>query len=66
MPPGQQTLEGPASEAGTRSCRIVPIHPEEATSTLAHARAVNQTGWQTLGLDQAEEENPWQQDGGEA
>jgi hypothetical protein len=32
---------------------------------MAHARAGNQPGRHTLDLDQAEEENPWQDDGGE-
>jgi hypothetical protein len=66
MPPGQQTLVGPALEAGARSHLILPIHPKELISTLAHARAGNQTGWHTLELGQAEEDNPWQEDGGKA
>ena len=35
VPLEQQTLVGPASEVGGRSCLILPIHPEEVTCTLA-------------------------------
>ena len=58
VPPGQQTLVGPALEAGARSCLILPIHPKGVSCTLAHARAGNHPGRDALDLDQTEEDNP--------
>jgi peptidylprolyl isomerase len=66
VPPEQQTLVGAALEAGARSCLLLPIHPKEVASMLAHARAGSWPGRHTLGLDRAEETDPWQEDGGEA
>jgi DNA-binding response OmpR family regulator len=66
VPPGQQRLIGAALEAGARRCLLLPIHPKEVTSLLARARAGNQPGRHTLGLDRAQAEDPWQDDGGEA
>jgi len=56
--PEQQTLVGPALEAGARSCLILPIHPKGVSCTLAHARAGNHPGRDALDLDQTEEDNP--------
>lgn len=64
--PEQQTLVGAALEAGARSCLFLPIHPKQVASVLAHARAGRRPGRHTLGLDRAEETDPWQEDGGEA
>jgi len=64
--PEQQTLVGAALEAGARSCLFLPIHPKEVASMLAHVRAGSRPGRHTLGLDRAEETDPWQEDGGEA
>jgi DNA-binding response OmpR family regulator len=66
VPPGQQMLIGAALEAGARRCLLLPIHPKEVTSLLARARAGNRPGRHTLGLDQPQAEDPWQEDGGEA
>jgi FKBP-type peptidyl-prolyl cis-trans isomerase 2/DNA-binding NarL/FixJ family response regulator len=66
VPPEQQTLVGAALEAGARSCLLLPIHPKEVASVLAHARAGSRPGRHTLGLDRAEETDPWQEEGGEA
>jgi DNA-binding response OmpR family regulator len=66
VPPGQEMLITAALEAGAGSCLVLPIHPKEVTSLVAHARAGNQPGRHTLGLDQAQAEDPWQEDGGEA
>jgi len=63
--PGQETLVGPALEAGARSCLVLPIHPKEVASMLAHARAGNQPGRHTLNLDQAQIEDRWRDDGGQ-
>jgi peptidylprolyl isomerase len=66
VPPEQQTLVGAALEAGARNCLLLPIHPKEVASMLANARAGSRPGRHTLGLDRAEETDPWQEDGGEA
>jgi carbon storage regulator CsrA len=66
VPPGQETLVGAALEAGAYGCLMLPIHAKEVTSMLAHARAGNRPGRHTLGLDRPQEDDPWQEDGGEA
>jgi peptidylprolyl isomerase len=66
VPPGQETLVGAALEAGAYGCLMLPIHAKEVTSMLAHAQAGNRLGRHTLGLDRPQEDDPWQEDGGEA
>lgn len=63
---GQETLVGAALEAGACGCLMLPIHAKEVASLLARAGADNRPGRHTLGLDQAQIEDPWQEDGGEA
>jgi peptidylprolyl isomerase len=66
VPAGQETLVGAALEAGARGCLMLPIHAKELTSFLGRAREGNRPGRHTLDLDQAQSEDPWQEDGGEA
>jgi hypothetical protein len=66
VPPGQETLAGAALEAGARSCLVLPIHAKEVAGVLANAQAGNQPGRHTLGLDRAQDADPWQEEGGEA
>ncbi|HEY7313312.1 MAG TPA: FKBP-type peptidyl-prolyl cis-trans isomerase [Gemmataceae bacterium] len=66
VPSGQETLVEAALEAGAYGCLMLPIHAKEVTSMLVHARAGNRPGRHTLGLDQPQEGDPWQEDGGEA
>jgi FKBP-type peptidyl-prolyl cis-trans isomerase SlpA len=66
VPAGQKTLVEAALEAGARGCLMLPIHTKEVTSMLARARADNQPGRHTLGLSRPQEEDLWQEDGGEA
>ena len=66
VPPGQRMLVGAALEAGAGSCLLLPIHPKQVTSLLAHARAGNQPGRHTLNLDRPQQEDPWQDEGGES
>jgi len=66
VPPGQETLVGAALEAGACSCLMLPIHAKQVTSMLAQARAGNRPGRHTLGLERAQQDDPWQEDGGEA
>jgi peptidylprolyl isomerase len=66
VPAGQETLVGAALEAGARGCLMLPFHAKELTSLVARARASNRPGLHTRRLDQAQNEDPWQEDGGEA
>jgi peptidylprolyl isomerase len=66
VPPGQETLVEAALEAGACGCLMLPIHAKQVASLLARARAGNRPGRHTLGRDQAQTEDPWQEDGGEA
>lgn len=62
----QGALVRAALEAGADSCLVLPIHPKELVSAVARARAGNQPGRHTLGLDQAQLEDQWRDDGGES
>jgi peptidylprolyl isomerase len=66
VPSGQPTLVGAALEAGAASCLTLPVHPKEVAGMLANARAGNRPGRHTLDLEQAQQENRWQDEGGEA
>jgi DNA-binding response OmpR family regulator len=64
--PAQEALVRAALDASASSCLILPIHPKELVTMVKRALADNQPGRHTLGLDQAQREDPWQDDGGEA
>jgi hypothetical protein len=66
VPPGQETLVGAALEAGACSCLMLPIHAKQVTSMLAQTRAGNRPSRHTLGRERAQQDDPWQEDGGEA
>ncbi len=66
VPAGQKSLVEAALEAGARGCLMLPIHAKEVTSMLARARADNQPGRHTLDISRPQEDDPWQEDGGEA
>lgn len=66
VPAGQKALAGAALEAGARGCLMLPLHAKEVTSMLASARAGNQPGLHTHNLSRPQEDDPWQDDGGEA
>jgi carbon storage regulator CsrA len=66
VPAGQKALVGAALEAGARGCLMLPIHAKEVTSMLASARAGNQPGRHTHNLSRPQEDDSWQDDGGEA
>ncbi len=63
---GEEGLVESALKAGAHSCLVLPIHAKEVTSMLAHARAGNRPSRHTLGLDRPQQNDPWQEDGGEA
>jgi hypothetical protein len=65
VPAEQETLVGAALEAGACSCLVLPIHPKDVVSMLAHARAGNQPGRHTLNLDRPQIEDRWRDDGGQ-
>jgi hypothetical protein len=66
VPVGQEALVGAALEAGAWNCLMLPIHAKEVASMLAHARAGNRPGRHTLGLDRPQQDDLWQEYGGEA
>jgi DNA-binding response OmpR family regulator len=65
VPPGQQALVRAALDASAHGCLVLPIHPKDLLSGIARARAENQPGRHTLGLDRPQSEDQWQDDGGE-
>ena len=66
LTPAQGALVRAALEAGAHSCLVLPVHAKQLVSTLARARAGNPPGRHTLGLDRAQREDSWRDDGGEA
>jgi DNA-binding response OmpR family regulator len=66
VPPAQQILVRAALEAGADSCLVLPVHPKELAALVARALERKRPGRHTLGLDRAQAEDPWQDDGGEA
>jgi DNA-binding response OmpR family regulator len=66
MQPDQGDRAGAVLAAGADSCLVLPVHPKDLVSTLARVRAGNRPGRHTSGLDRAQREDPWRDDGGEA
>jgi peptidylprolyl isomerase len=66
VPAGQKTLVEASLEAGARGCLMLPIQAKQVTSMLARVLADNQPGRHTLHLSRPQENDPWQEDGGEA
>jgi DNA-binding response OmpR family regulator len=64
--PAQREQAGAVLQAGADSCLVLPVHPKELVSVLARVRAGNRPGRHTSGLDRAQREDPWRDDGGEA
>jgi AmiR/NasT family two-component response regulator len=65
VPPGQDALIGAALRAGARGCLVLPVHPKEVLTLLAHVRVGNQPGRHTLNLERAQQEDRWRDEGGE-
>jgi len=63
--PGQEALVQAALEAGADSCLLLPIHPKEVATMLAHARAGHRPGQHALNLNRASGEDCWRDCGGE-
>src|SRR5262249_29734843 len=66
VPPAREALVRAALDAGADSCLVWPVHPKELASMIARARAGKRPGRHTLNLDQAQREDLWQDEGGEA
>jgi DNA-binding response OmpR family regulator len=62
----QEALVRGALDAGADSCLVLPVHAKEFVSRATRAEEDKRPGRHTLGRDQAQGENPWQDDGGEA
>jgi DNA-binding response OmpR family regulator len=65
VPPAQQALVRALLEAGAHGCLVLPIHAKDLLTSVARARTGSEPGQHTLGLDRAQREDPWQDNGGE-
>jgi DNA-binding response OmpR family regulator len=65
VPPAREALVRAALDAGANSCLVVPFHAKELAGMVSRARAGSQPGRHTLGLDRAQGEDHWQDEGGE-
>jgi DNA-binding response OmpR family regulator len=64
--PAQEALVRAALDASADSCLVLPVHAKELVTMVRRALAGNSPGRHTLGLDQAQREDRWRDDGGEA
>jgi PleD family two-component response regulator len=64
--PAQEPLVRAALAAGAHSCLVLPVHAKDLIGMVTRARVGNQPGRHTLGLDRAQREDQWRDDGGEA
>jgi DNA-binding response OmpR family regulator len=62
----QESLVRAALDAGADSCLVVPVHPKDLVAAVARVRAGNRPGRHTLGLDRAQCDDQWRDEGGEA
>jgi DNA-binding response OmpR family regulator len=66
VPPDRAALVRAALEAGADSCLVLPVHAKDLIGVVARARDGNRPGRHTLGLDRAQQEDRWRDEGGEA
>jgi DNA-binding response OmpR family regulator len=66
VPPEREALVRAALDAGADSCLVLPVHAKELINTVARIQAGSQPGRHTLDLHQAQNEDRWRDDGGEA
>jgi DNA-binding response OmpR family regulator len=64
--PAQEALVRAALDASANSCLVLPVHAKELITMVSRALGGNRPGRHTLGLDQAQREDQWRDDGGEA
>jgi DNA-binding response OmpR family regulator len=62
----QEAVVRGALAAGADSCLVLPVHAKELVSMVTRTREGNQPGRHTLGLDRAQRQDQWRDDGGEA
>jgi hypothetical protein len=65
VPPSRKTIVTDVLKAGAHSCLMLPINAKDVASMLVHAQAGNQPGRHTLGLERAQTEDRWRDDGGQ-
>jgi hypothetical protein len=63
--PSQENIIPDVLKAGAHSCLILPIDAKDVASMLVHAQTGNQPGRHTLGLEKAQTEDRWRDDGGQ-
>ncbi len=66
MRPAQEALVRAVLDAGAHSCLVLPVHAKDLVSMVTRVRMGNQPGRHTLGLDRAQCEDQWRDNGGEA
>jgi DNA-binding response OmpR family regulator len=66
VPPAQEALVRAALGAGADRCLVLPVHAKELVSMVARVQTGNRPGRHTLGLEPAQREDSWRDDGGEA
>jgi DNA-binding response OmpR family regulator len=64
--PGEGGLTSAALDAGAHSCLTLPVRSGDLVSAVARALAGNRPGRHTLSLDRPQQEDAWQDEGGEA
>jgi DNA-binding response OmpR family regulator len=64
--PDQQPLVRAALTAGADGCLVLPVHAKQLVDRLTRVLEDRRPGRHTLDLEPAQDENPWQDDGGEA
>lgn len=65
VPSKQKRIIADILKAGAHSCLILPINAKDVASMLVHAQTGNQPGRHTLGLEKAQTEDRWRDDGGQ-
>lgn len=65
LPPSRKSVIRDVLKAGAHSCLLLPINAKDVASMLVHAQSGNQPGRHTLGLERAQTEDRWRDDGGE-
>ncbi len=65
VPPSQKSIVRDILKAGAHSCLMLSINAKDVGSMLVHAQAGNQPGRHTLGLERAQTEDRWRDDGGQ-
>jgi DNA-binding response OmpR family regulator len=65
VPPGEDSLVRAALEAGATSCLVSPVHVKDLVRMVGRTGDGAQPGRHTLGLDRAQPQDHWRDDGGQ-